>query len=107
MLCQLPSTKDICPGDNVTFTCVSTTINTVAWRVRTAVGGSSFCTVAHDEPSVNDTCGPMDEFTAVVNRDNVTSTLSAQSVTDVLNETRVDCAVGDVDEEICIVGQRI
>ena len=106
MLCQLSSTEDICPGDDVIFTCVST-INTVAWRVRPAVGDFSSCTVFHDAPSVIDTCGPMDEFTATVSGDGMTSTLSAQSVPDDLNGTIVECDVGDVDEEICTVGQKI
>ena len=106
VLCQLSSTEDICPEHDVIFTCVST-INAVVWRVASAVGGFSLCVVFHDTPSVNDTCGPMDVFTAVVSGDNMTSILSVQSVTDDLNGTRVECAVGDVDEEICIVGQRI
>ena len=106
VLCQLPSTKDICPGDDVTFTC-ETTINAVAWRVTPAVGDFSSCTVFHDAPSVIERCGPMDVFTAAVSGDNMTSTLSAQSVTDDLNGTKVECSAGDVDEEICIVGQRI
>ena len=106
VLCQLSSTEDICPGDNITFTCVST-INTVTWRVTPPVGSSSFCNLAHDEPSRNVMCGPMDVFTAAVSGDNMTSTLSTQSVTDDLNGTRVECDLGDVDEEICIVGQRI
>ena len=106
MLCQLSSTEDICPGDDVIFTC-ETTINTVAWRVTPAVGSFSSCTVFHDVPILTDTCGPMDVFTAAVSGDDMTSTLSAQSVTEVLNGTRVECSAGGVDEEICIVGQRI
>ena len=65
------------------------------------------CTVFHDIPSVTDRCGPMDVFTAIVRGDDMTSTLSAQSVTDDLNGTRVECVDVDVDEEICIVGKRI
>ena len=106
VLCQFSSTEDICPGHDVIFTC-ETTINTVVWRVTPAVGDFSSCVVFHDEPNVNDTCGPMDVFTATVSGDDMTPTLSAQSVTDVLNGTRVECDVGDVDEEICIIGQRI
>ena len=99
------STEDICPGHDVIFTCVST-VNTISWTITSDVG-DSFCVVRHDRPNVNDTCGPMDVFTATVSRDGMTSTLSAQSVTDILNGTRLECEVGDVDEEICIVGQRI
>ena len=105
VLCQLPSTKDTCPGDDVTFIC-NTTLNAVIWLVTPAVGNVSVCTVIRDTIPT-DTCGPMDVFTAVVSGDGMTSTLSAQSVTDALNGTRVECEVGDVDEEICIVGQRI
>ena len=105
VLCQLPSTKDICPGDDVTFVCNTTQI-AVVWRVTSAVGNVSTCTVVHGT-TPTDTCGPMDVFTATVSGDAMTSTLSAQSVTDVFNGTRVECLDGDVDEEICIVGQRI
>ena len=106
MLCQLPSTKDICPGDGVTFVCNTTQI-AVVWRVTSAVGNVSTCVVIRDTIPT-DTCGPMDVFTAAVSEDDMTSTLSAQSVTDVLNGTIVECIDdGDVDEEICIVGQRI
>ena len=45
----------------------------------------------------------MDVFTATISG----GTLSAQSVNDVLNGTRVECLDGHVDEEICIIGQRI
>ena len=99
----LSSTEQICPGDDVMFTC-ETTINTVTWRVTPAVGDFSSCTVFHDVPSLTDTCGPMDVFAAAVSGDDMTSTLSAESLTDVLNGTRVECSTGDIDEEICIVG---
>ena len=105
VLCQLSSTEDICPGHDVIFTC-ETTQNTIAWTITSGVG-DSFCTVRHDRPNVNTTCGPMDIFTATASGDGMTSTLSAHSVTDVLNGTRVECSAGGVDEEICIVGQRI
>ena len=49
----------------------------------------------------------MDVFTAAFSGDDMTPTLSTQSVTDVLNGTRVECldVDDDVDEKICIVGQ--
>lgn len=106
MVCQLSSNEDICPGEGVIFTCVTTT-NVVTWSITSAIGDFSFCNVRHDRPSLSATCGPMDVLTAVVSGDDMTSTLSAQSVTDVLNGTRVDCSAGGVEEEICIVGQRI
>ena len=105
MLCQLPSTKDICPGDGVTFMC-NTTQTAVVWGVTSAVGDISACTVVRGI-TLTDTCGPMNVFTAALSGGDMTSTLSAQSVTDVLNGTRVECLDGDVDEEICIVDQRI
>ena len=101
MLCQLPSTEDICPGDDVTFMC-NTSPNAVTWRVTPAVGNVSLCTVVRDTTPTA-TCGPMDVFTAAISG----ATLSAQSVTDDLNGTRVECLDGDADEEICIVGQRV
>ena len=104
VLYQLPSIKDVCPGDDITFICNTTQI-AVVWRVSHAVGNVSACIVIRDTIPT-DTCGPMDVFTAVVNGGGMTSTLSAQSVTDALNGTRVECVDGDVDE-ICIVGQRI
>ena len=105
VLCQLPSNKDVCPGDDVTFIC-STTLNAVTWRVTPAVGDVSLCTIIRGTTST-DTCGPMDVFTAAFGGDGMTSTLGTQSMTEVLNGTRVECVDGDVDEEICIVGQRI
>ena len=102
----MPSTElDICPGDDVIFTCVSTQ-NTITWTITSDVG-DSFCNVRHDRPNVNATCGPMKVFTAVVSGDGMTSNLSAKSVTDVLHGTKVECDACRIDEKICIVGQRI
>ena len=103
VLCQLPSTENVCPGDDVTFIC-NTTLNTAIWRVTPAVGNVSVCAVVRDTIPT-DTCGLMNVFTAAFSGDGMTSTISAQSATDDLNGTRVECLDGDVDEEICIVGQ--
>ena len=105
VLCQLPSPKYVCRGGDVTFICNIAQI-AVTWLVTPAVGNVSTCTVIRDTTPTA-TCEPMDVFTAAVGGA-MTSILSAQSVTDVLNGTIVECLDGgDINEEICIIGQRI
>ena len=91
VLCQsfTPPTGEICPGDNVTFTC--------------SAGAATFWTVGpRDEDecayrSGNPTthmCGPGERFTSGpsdVNGDNITSFLSVDSITVDLNGTLVEC----------------
>ena len=116
VLCQSFSSPDeICPGDNVTFTCVvvdSVGNSLTTWRV-TPDGGEPPCRVIHIDPiGETDTCGPGRVFTSSLtdqSGDNYTSTLSVESLSDGLNDTRVECedtSLMDVGmEKICIIGK--
>ena len=115
VLCQSFSSSpdEICPGDNVTFTCVvegSVGIGTTIWRV-TPGGGEPTC-VIHNRPNDTDTCGPGGVFTSSLrdqSGDNYTSTLKVESISDDLRGTRVECEDPfgmDVGmENICIMGK--
>ena len=115
VLCQSFSSPDkICPGGNVTFTCVVVDpfgIGTTTWRV-TPDGGEPSCRLLHNDPSVTDTCGPGRIFTSSLTNqsgNNYTSTLRVESISDGLNDTRVECEDPfsmDVGmENICIIGK--
>ena len=116
VLCQLFSSPgEICPGDNVTFTCVvvdPTGICITTWRI-TPDGGEPSCRVLHNDPDeTSDTCGPGRAFTAsLTNRsgDNYTSTLRVESISDGLNGTGVECEdpflMGVGTENICIISK--
>ena len=89
----------------MTFTC-DTSTGVFNWAV-TPDGGSSTSCVVLREPMISittPTCGPMDEFLVGASDDGSNSTLSAQSVDDSLNGTRIQCLDGDVNQEICIIG---
>ena len=105
MLCQLSSVDGTCPGDDIPFSCVtSDTTIPFTWPVTSAEGVETVCVALRSGTLTVPTCGPMDRFTVSVSEDGSSSTLSVQSVDDILNGTRVQCAGGDVDEEICVVG---
>ena len=88
----------------MTFTC-ETSAGAFTWTVTPASGSSTTCVAVRDPVSIPDpTCGPMDEFSVSVSDDGSTSTLSAQSVDDSLNGTRILCIDSDVDQEICVRG---
>ena len=99
MLCQSSTADSTCPGNDITFLCVTSDNDTFTWVVAPAEGDGTAC-VAGSIP----TCGPMNRFTVSVSEDGSSSTLSVQSVDDILNGTRVECVDGDVDEEICVIG---
>ena len=105
VLCQSSSTDSgSCPGDDITFTCV-TSIVPVIWSVFLSDRYGTSCTVFQDGAAeTTDMCGPMDRFTATVTGPDST-TLTVQSVDDVINGSRVECLNTDVEEEICIIGQ--
>ena len=107
------SPEEICPGDNVTFTCVVVDpdgISFTTWRV-TLDGGEQDCILRHNRPNEVETCGPGQLFTSSFTSqsgDNYTSTLRVESISDDLNSTSVECegpamAVGN--ENICIIGK--
>ena len=104
MLCQTSSANGTCPGDDITFSCV-TSDSIFVWRVTPDEGSTTTCLAFRDGiPGGTPTCGPMDRFTVSVSGDGSSSTLSVQSVDDILNGTRVECVGGDFDVEICVVG---
>ena len=116
VLCQSFSSfpDEICPGDNVIFTCVvvdSVGIGTTTWRV-TPDGGQPPCRVIHNHQDDTETCGPGRVFTSSLtdqSGDSYTSTLRVESIFDGLNDTRVECQdpfLMDVGmENICIIGK--
>ena len=106
---------EICPGDDVTFTCVVVDPivgRATVWSV-TPGGGEPSCRVPHNDPDeTSDTCGPGGVFTSsLTNRsgDSYISTLRVESISDGLNGTRVECEDAlqmDVGmENICIISK--
>ena len=87
----------ICPGDDVTFTCVVSTTTLTAWTVNSG-GDQTSCTYRRNNPLNTETCGPGRRFTSSVtdvNGDPNNSSLSVDSVTSDLNGTSVRCSDGN------------
>ena len=100
----------ICPGDDVTFTCVVDAALTV-WRV-TSDGVVTDCNYRRSMPTVTATCGPGLRFTSSQtdeNGDTNNSSLSVVSITNDLNGTSVTCSDGNLNiigsSTICVVGK--
>ena len=81
------------------------------WRV-TPGGEDPTCRVVHTELDDTETCGPGRVFTASLTEPsgvNYTSTLRVESISDGLNDTKVECedTFGmDIGmEKICIIGK--
>ena len=95
-------------GEDITFTC-TTTSNAITWRITSPSQSidNPVCQVLRNSPTIeNRNCGPMDVFTAGFAEDSgFGSTLSAQSVSSILNETRVECLDRDVDHTIYVIGK--
>ena len=98
----------ICPGDDVTFTCVVET--TTRWTV-TPGGDDRECVYLSVSQS-SDRCGPDGRFTSSRTEmsDNINnSSLSVINITNDLNGTVVECtdATGNFNESsgICIIGE--
>ena len=104
MLHTTSSATDACPGDSITLTCVATTTSVFTWIVASH-GNETGCVTLRSGTVTVPRCGPEDRFIVGVSEDGSTSTLSVESVDNVINGTRVECADGDVDETICVVGQ--
>ena len=101
-MCQSSSTDSgSCPGDDITFTCVAST-TAVIWSVTPDGGEETICAVVPGDVTTA-MCGPMNRFTATVTGADST-TLTVQSVDDVINGTRVECIDSDVDDQICVTG---
>ena len=81
------------------------------WRV-TPGGRDPTCRVIYNNPDDTETCGPGRVFTSSLTDQsgvNYTSTLRVESISDGLNDTKVECedaSMMDVGvENICIVGK--
>ena len=113
VLCQsfTAPTGEICPGDDVTFTCVVDLAT--FWRVTsTPRGDDDECVYRSGSPDITDACGPDDRFTSSrtdMSQDINNSSLSVVSITNDLNGTLIECS--DVNSElidlysICIIGR--
>ena len=100
----------ICPGDDVTFTCVVNTTAVTVWRVNSG-GNQDSCIYARDDPNT-DTCGPGGIFTSSVtdvNGDPRNSSLSVDLITSDLSGTSVTCSDGNANiigsRDICVIGK--
>ena len=110
VLCQsFTAPTEICPGDDVTFTCV---VDPATFWVVTPGGDDEVCVYRSGNPDVTDTCGPDGRFTSSrtdMSQDINNSSLSVVSITNDLNGTLIECS--DVNNElidsysICIVGR--
>ena len=102
------SITNIHSGDDIKFICTATT-DVITWHITSPSQSidNSVCQVLRNSPTIeNSNCGPMDVFTAGFAEDSgFGSTLSAQSVSSVLNETRVECLDRDVDQTIYVIGK--
>ena len=92
VLCQsfTPPTGEICPGDDVTFTCSAGDVT--VWIVSLG-GNDGQCSYISGLPAI-DMCGPGNRFTSGptdVNGDSTTSFLRVDSITVDLNGTLVEC----------------
>ena len=102
---------EICPGDNVTFTCEVSSIVT-RWTVSPG-GDNDRCIYESDNP-VPETCGPDDRFQLSQTDDSVpanSSSLRVSSITSDLNGTTVTCSDGGSGQligsyNICITGHQ-
>ena len=75
-----------------------------SWLVTDGDGTETTCAASTTGTVIVPTCGPMDVFSVNVSGDGSTSTLSTQSVDDIVNGTRVLCGDDDVNDQICILG---
>ena len=103
----------ICPGDDVTFTCVVNTAVVTNWRVNSGRDETS-CTYTRNDPLNTQTCGPERRFMSSVtdvNGDPSNSSLSVDSVTNDLSGTSVTCSDGNSviigSRNICVIGKRL
>ena len=106
MLCQSFTglSGGVCPGGSATFTCVADA-TTITWIV-TSEGMVDTC--SYSQVTQADSCGPGDMFMSSQTENGGTnsSTLSVESVTDVLNGTIVTCSDGSTvigNHTLCII----
>ena len=104
---------EICPGDDVLFTCVVNSAATL-WTFSPPGGPERVCTYLSALPDRNP-CDPPDERFRITQTEgsanNFNSSLSVVTVTEDLNGTLVSCTnggTGNLDsDDICIVGMTI
>ena len=101
----------ICPGDDVTFTCVVSTTTLTAWTVNSG-GDQTSCNYRRNDPLNTETCGPEGRFTSSVtdvNGNPNNSSLSVDSVTSDLSGASVTCSDGNPiiigSRNICVIGK--
>ena len=105
VMCMTSScTTNLCPGDDIIFTCTTSNTMLFSWLVTDSNGLQTTCAASTAGQLTVPTCGPMDVFTVDVSGDGSNSTLSTQSVDDTVNGTRVLCGDEDVNETICVIG---
>ena len=102
---------DVCPGDDVVYTCRGNSLSSsiVRWDILSNEE-TSHCFV---QPDAIQHCGPKDVFTPSLNwsEPNFTSSLRAGNVPLSLNGTRLECVDPLLDSviieshNICIVGK--
>ena len=102
----------ICPGEDVTFSCVVSTTSITIWTVNSG-GDQSSCSYRRNDRNTQN-CGPGDIFTSSVtdvNGDPNNSSLSVDSVTSDLSGTSVTCIDGNANiigsRNICVIGKRL
>ena len=116
VLCQsfTAPTGEICPGDDVTFTCIAGT-STTLWTV-TSGGNVDTCVYRTSDTDNTDTCGPERRFTSSqteISEDINNSSLSVDNidVTIDLTGTLVECVNGNANNIgsyiICIAGSKV
>ena len=111
ILCESfsPPSDEICPRDNVTFTCVVNS-GVILWSV--GPGDDDLCAYFSVSPTT-DTCGPDGRFESSqtdVNGPANNSSLSVDLITNDLNGITVNCIDGGTGEligsyDICIIGK--
>ena len=107
-----PPSGDICPGNDIEFSCVGNSFftSTTHWDI-TPDGGEPVCFVLHNQPEQMHRCGPDRIFTSSLTGRtgvNYTSSLRAEDVPLSLNGTVVECVDGAdrqpiASTTICIV----
>ena len=111
MLSQFTGPDEICPGDDVTFTCV---VESGVTRWTVSPGGNDGVCIYLSSGQTPDTCGPDGRFRSSRTEGSETaanSSLSVVSITEDLNGTMVECADGnnitDIigSDDICITGK--
>ena len=83
----------VCPGDNVTFTCVVDDTITTRWRVD--LGGDGSDCVYFSDSQATDTCGPDNRFQSSRTNDNVPASNSSLRVDTITTGTVVTCTDGN------------